>query len=130
MNTLFVQYMHTRVLHCQYISDTIVRRCVAVLHWKYSILYDILYVVESGAIQGGPGWQGFPLCTISFISIAKPDHINKCSTIAQLLVKPTFNPTGTTLMQTLIFFKLGKHQDSHYIHHVIIKLSHKMAASR
>ena len=60
--------MHVCYIGCQYISDTIVRGCVAVLYWKHDILYDILYVVESVAIQGGPGRQGFPLCGILFLS--------------------------------------------------------------
>ena len=39
---------------CQYISDTIVRSCVAVLYWKHEILYDIQsHVLEPVAIQGG-----------------------------------------------------------------------------
>ena len=46
--------IHVCYIDRQYISDTIVRSCVAVLYWKHEILYDILtYLNQSD--PGGPG---------------------------------------------------------------------------
>ena len=55
--------MHVCYIGCQYISDTIVRGCVAVLYWKHDILYDILTYLNQWQSREGLGGRA-SLCVL------------------------------------------------------------------
>ena len=61
--------MHVCYIGCHYISDTMVRSCVAVLYWKHEILCDILTYLNQRRSRGA--WvAGFCVAYNFFISIS------------------------------------------------------------